>query len=335
MEVYQKNDCKYSAHIFTFFVKINWMNQKLSFYLQENAEPGMTGRADGQYVSQNLSEMEEKIQCPFVWSASFPEITSPKFRGWIIHLLCRAGECTFIYNRKYMRLRKNDALVLSRPDLVSDITCGEDLEVEFVAAPARFLYSLMPANHYGIGGGISLFNNPLMPLSEKDAAKLQNDIRQIRMRMGETDHRFYMELMGSLAQTMVYDLFDFHARLHAITNAGEQTVALVRCMTALMDQGTCRTQRTVAWYAEQLNVTPKYLSETVKRATGHSVMHFIDQYTLSIVINLLKNSPLSLTAISEEMNFTSLSYFTRYVRKHLGMFPGEYRKSLLPVDDRA
>lgn len=45
MEVYQKNDCQYSAHIFTFFVKINWMNQKLSFYLQENAEPGMPGRA--------------------------------------------------------------------------------------------------------------------------------------------------------------------------------------------------------------------------------------------------------------------------------------------------
>lgn len=286
-------------------------------------------------MHKTVAKMEKEACIPFVYSTSFPEITSSEFRGWIIHLICLAGESSFVYNRKYLHLRQYDALVLSRPDLVSDIVCSEDLQVEFIAAPSRFLYSLMPANHYGIGGGISLFDNPLMPLSEKDAAKLQNDIRQIRMRMGETDHRFYMELMGSLVHTMVYDLFDFHARLHAVTNAGEQTVALVRRMTALMDQGTCRTQRTVAWYAEQLNVTPKYLSEAVKRATGHSVMHFIDQYTLSIVIALLKNSPLSLTAISEEMNFTSLSYFTRYVSKHLGMSPGEYRKSLLPVDDRA
>ena len=293
----------------------------------------MPGRADGQYVSQNLSEMEEKIHCPFVWSASFPEITSPKFRGWIIHLLCRAGECTFIYNRKYMRLRKNDALVLSRPDLVSDITCGEDLEVEFVAAPARFLYSLMPANHYGIGGGISLFDNPVMPLSEADAERLSDDFIRIRQRRAETGHHFYKELMGSLAQTMIYDLFDFHSRLHAMTGAGEQTVALVRRLMSLMEQGECRTHRTVAWYADRLNVTPKHLSETVKRATGHSVMYFISQHTLSIVIDLLKNSPLSLSQLSEELGFSSLSYFTRYVRKHLGMSPSDYRKSLLPVDD--
>lgn len=87
-----------------------------------------------------------------------------------------------------MRLRKNDALVLSRPDLVGDITCGEDLEVEFVAAPARFLYSLMPANHYGIGGGISLFDNPVMPLSEADAERLSDDFIRIRQRMAETGH---------------------------------------------------------------------------------------------------------------------------------------------------
>lgn len=101
---------------------------------------------------------------------------------------------------------------------------------------------------------------------------------------------------------------------------------------SLMEQGECRTHRTVAWYADRLNVTPKHLSETVKRATGHSVMYFISQHTLSIVIDLLKNSPLSLSQLSEELGFSSLSYFTRYVRKHLGMSPSDYRKSLLPVD---
>lgn len=109
-----------------------------------------------------------------------------------------------------------------------------------------------------------------------------DDFIRIRQRRAETGHHFYKELMGSLAQTMIYD-----------------------------------THRTVAWYADRLNVTPKHLSETVKRATGHSVMYFISQHTLSIVIDLLKNSPLSLSQLSEELGFSSLSYFTRYVRKHL------------------
>ena len=58
-------------------------------------------------------------------------------------LSCR-GEQLCLQQGKYLHLRQYDALVLSRPDLVSDIVCSEDLQVEFIAAPSRFLYSLMP-----------------------------------------------------------------------------------------------------------------------------------------------------------------------------------------------
>ena len=69
----------------------------------------------------------------------------------------------------------------------------------------------------------------------------------------------------------------------------------------------------------------KYLSETIKRLTGNSVMNLIDKYAVPILIDLLKNSELSLTQISHEMNFSSLSYFSRYAQKHLGMSPSKFR----------
>lgn len=272
-------------------------------------------------------------QIRFVYGTEFTRITASQFRGWIIHLLCMEGECNFVYNHKYTRIGRNDALVLSRPDLVSDIACGDTLKVAFIAAPARFLYSLLPANHYGIGGGISLFDNPVMQLSEKEAAVLGNDLEQIRLRMDDGEHLFYNELIGSLALTMIYDLFDFHARLHSAASTGEQTATLVSRLVALLGSGSCRTERTVAYYADKLCVTPKYLSETVKRITGHSVMKLINQYTLPIVIEMLKHSDMSVAQISDELNFSSQPYFTRYVQKHLGMTPGEYRKSLLPTSE--
>lgn len=279
-----------------------------------------------------FTAMKDK-HIPFIYSDTFTQISSPQYRGWIIHLLCLNGEGSLIFNRKFVRVKRNDALILTRTDLASDIVCGKGLETVFIAAPARFLYSLLPANHYGIGGGISLFDNPVMPLSETEASVLRNDLEQIRLRMNETSHRFYTELMGSLALTMMYDLFDFHARLHATASSGGQTPTLMKRLIGLLEQGTCKTHRTVSYYADCLHVSPKYLSETVKRITGYGMMRLIDQYTLPIVIGLLKNSNLSLTQLSEEMNFTSPSYFTRYVQKHLGMSPGEYRKSLLPVKE--
>ena len=47
----------------------------------------------------------------------------------------------------------------------------------------------------------------------------------------------------------------------------------------------------------------------------------------------LNDERLSLTQIAEIMNFTTLSYFSRYCTKHLGQSPSEYRLSLQPKLD--
>ncbi|WP_315343606.1 AraC family transcriptional regulator [Hoylesella oralis] len=68
----------------------------------------------------------------------------------------------------------------------------------------------------------------------------------------------------------------------------------------------------------------------MRRTTGSSVTSFIDRYTVPMLKGFLEDERLSLTQISEIMNFTSLSYFSRYVSKHLGMTPSQYRMSLQP-----
>lgn len=98
----------------------------------------------------------------------------------------------------------------------------------------------------------------------------------------------------------------------------------------LLSTGICRTEREMRYYAERLNVSPKYLSATVRRMTGHSVTSYIDRHAVPILKNLLNDERLSITQIAEMMNFKTLSYFSRYCKKQLGMSPQEYRKSLQP-----
>ena len=98
----------------------------------------------------------------------------------------------------------------------------------------------------------------------------------------------------------------------------------------LLSTGISRTEREVSYYAERLHVSPKYLSATVKRVTGHSVSSYINRATVPIIKKYLDDERLSLTQISELMHFTSLSYFSRYCSKHLGQSPSEYRQSLQP-----
>jgi len=57
-------------------------------------------------------------------------------------------------------------------------------------------------------------------------------------------------------------------------------------------------------------------------------MSYIDRHTIPILKEYLDNPSLSLTQIADIMNFTSLSYFSRYCTKHLGMSPSAYRSSI-------
>ena len=110
----------------------------------------------------------------------------------------------------------------------------------------------------------------------------------------------------------------------------DRTAYIVKQLMALLATGISRTERDVSYYAERLNVSPKYLSATIKRVTGHSVTSYIDRHTIPILKEYLNDERLSLTQIADMMNFTSLSYFSRYCTKHLGLSPSEYRLSLQP-----
>lgn len=260
-----------------------------------------------------------------------PDImASAELKGWCVHAICFAGTCRFTYNGRTFSMEAGDVAIISFPENVTITSVSPDLRIEAIAAPGEFLNGLLPANHYGIGGGISLFDDPLIHLSEAQLTALSRDFDNILMRLGDTGHRFYRELIGSLFVSMIYDLFDFHSRGHAPVYATTRSMHVVRQLTVMLAAGRCREHRDVAYYADRLSVTPKYLSDTVRRQTGHTVTYYIDRYAVQMVRSYLDNPQMSITQIADEMHFSSVSYFCRYVAKHLGMSPGQYRASLIP-----
>ncbi|MDE5876146.1 MAG: helix-turn-helix domain-containing protein [Muribaculaceae bacterium] len=260
-----------------------------------------------------------------VYSEELNLINSPAFYDCVIHLICTDGICSFRYNERLFTMSVNDIAVISRPQLVTEIKPEDDCKCEYIAAPDKFLHNLLPANNYSIQGCVSLFDNPIIKVSDIDASRFRTDLANIRNRLNNIDHRFYQELMGSLLQTMVYDLFDFHAK----TNDNILTTDRVGYITAqfftLIEGGRPKTQREVSHYAAQLHVTPKYLSDTIKRVTGTSVSTHINNAATAIALEYLKNSNMSVSQIADEMNFSSLSYFSRFCVKHIGMSPMKFR----------
>ena len=270
------------------------------------------------------------MKVDFLFSTDFYGMNARELSNTCMHLICTAGEGSFVFNERCYHIMKNDLVVMPSPHRAKNLAAAPGMQVEWFAADYRFLQNLLPSNNYSIGGSISLNRNPIISLTDAQASRLLEDFHRLGERIDDRNLLFYNEMMGSLCLTMMYDIFEPHAQREATDTHTDRTAYIVKQLMALLATGVSRTERDVSYYAERLNVSPKYLSATIKRLTGHSVTSYIDRHTIPILKDYLGDERLSLTQIAERMNFASLSYFSRYCTKHLGQSPSDYRKSLQP-----
>ena len=84
--------------------------------------------------------------------------------------------------------------------------------------------------------------------------------------------------------------------------------------------------RDVNYYAALLNITPKYLTTIVRQMTGHTPKRIIDHYTVLQLRLRLQNSELSVKQIAWEFNFSDVSFFCRFFKRHTGVSPMQMRE---------
>lgn len=261
------------------------------------------------------------------YSTNFNEINHPKYRGWCIHLLCLEGEGHFLFSGRPVSINRETLLVTSHTELITNLWQTDDLKVVYIAGELRWLYSLLPSNHYGIKGEITLFDNPVIPINEHEFIELHKDIERIHDRIDQTHRYFYLEMIGTQMATFIYDIYEAHRRRDLLNEPlTDRTASIVKRLTTLLESGRSRTHREVAYYAEQLNVSSKYLSDTVSRLTGKNVTALISKYTIPIICQYLDNSKFTIAQIADIMCFSSSAYFSRYCLKHLGVYPTQYRQ---------
>lgn len=83
--------------------------------------------------------------------------------------------------------------------------------------------------------------------------------------------------------------------------------------------------RDVNYYAEQMNISSKYLTNIVNQVTGHTPKTIIDQYVILQLKLHLKRSTQSIKVMAWEFHFADVSFFCRYFKKHTGLTPQQIK----------
>lgn len=90
----------------------------------------------------------------------------------------------------------------------------------------------------------------------------------------------------------------------------------------------CFSERSIPFYASQLHVTPHHLSAIIRKASGHSVMYWINRATIQEAKLLLKTNNAMGYEIADQLHFSSASAFSKFFKRETGMTPKMYQEDM-------
>lgn len=244
-----------------------------------------------------------------------------------VHILCHAGKALFSMMEKRYVIEAGDLAIWQIGSNIYDIAFSSDLDADILLVERNFLIENNPEVAWATKGYVFIKENPVFRLYEKGKRLLQTDFDLIRQRLSESNI-FRREILGRTLQIFLFDLWNVYEE--AINRQEELSNLSASIFHRFMDlvRQYSSSEREVAFYADKLCVSAKYLSEVVKKGSGKPASYWINGYAAQEIVSLLKKPDMTLSEISDRLNFYNPAHFTRFVRKMLGVSPSEYRRKL-------
>jgi AraC-like DNA-binding protein len=246
--------------------------------------------------------------------------------NFIMMALCKKGEAQYSVDTRKQSVKPGDLMFISERHIVANFKASSDFECMFILVSTEFYHSFV-LNVKNVSS-LLLFsmNNPVVSLTKHEMTVYANYYQTIRTKMANTSHHFRVDLVKALLLAMFYDMSNVIWRVEQNENKTVKRADAMFAKFIRLLEDNFRMERRVSWYAEQLGITPKYLSEMVKQVSKRTPNDWIDSYVILEIRVLLKNTTKSIREIAEAVNFPNQSFFGKYFREHMGMSPSEFRK---------
>ena len=271
--------------------------------------------------------MEESLDIILVESLGSEEVPQDFMQSYFTHILCHSGGGQFSMDNKRYRIEKGDIAILLPNAKIHELMFTPDFKASFLLVS----FELMSKNNPDIGWGIKAYlfskENPVVSLESASVEKCEHYFHLLQEKYQDSGHRFRIEIVNLQLKMFVMEMWNlFAGRMEQQVKSNEKSSLFQRYLQLV--QLHCMEERQVDFYASKLFVTPKYLSEVCKKSSGKNASEWIQNYTTTRLILLLRNEQLTFAQIADSMNFSSQSFFSRYVKKVLGCSPSDYRARL-------
>lgn len=244
------------------------------------------------------------------------------------HLYCHSGSIHFMFNDKKMVCKSGQFLFWFAESNLSELAFSKNFKASVLLAEKDFLMDNIPDQSWSINAQLHSRVYPIKDIQSKPIKeKILTNFKRLNERFLEADHRFYEEILKLQMQVFILEMWHTFANEYDQRKHSLQTGTLYEQFIQLLQQH-CLKHREVQFYSNELNITAKYLNHLCKIHSGMTASDWIKRHAKERIILLLQNKNLNISEIADEMEFSSRSFFTRYVKTILGVTPSEFRDRL-------
>jgi AraC-like DNA-binding protein len=237
------------------------------------------------------------------------------------------GWITMLYNDHEVYYTKDDLIIYTPGMVVSVINISDDYRGICLVADKDFA-----------------FESPTMRDAIRAAYLPAVELREPRLTLAEDDNLHLMELMGIIRRYLLSAGHPFRSECLRTTyglfllelNAIQERTIRDRRFPKRIEELFFDFLRLVpihfadrhdvAFYASQLCITPRYLSQIVREVSGRTVADYINQMLLMEASYLLQQTSLPIVDIADRLHFSEAASFTRFFTRNKGMTPREFRR---------
>lgn len=166
----------------------------------------------------------------------------------------------------------------------------------------------------------ALFSRPSVNISLEELNRL-DEIIKIMARESQKKDKDY-ELIKALLNVLIIHCYNLSETYPVLNKHNNENYNSFRILL----QENFRKEHHVKFYADQLNISTRVLTQCVKISTLKTPKQLIDQYLLLEAKRLLYWSNVSSKEITFQLGFETDSYFNRFFKKHTGQTPKEFHK---------
>ena len=245
------------------------------------------------------------------------------------------GWITMLYNGREIHYTKDDLIIYTPGIVISVIDISDDYRGICLVADKDFVFE-SPTMRDAIRAAylpVVEMKEPRLTLMEEDNHHLMVLMGIIRRYLLSADHPFRSECIRTTYGLFLLELNAIQERTIRDRRFPKRIEELFFDFLRLVPIHFTK-HHDVGFYASQLCITPRYLSQIVRNVSGRTVIDYINQMLLMEASYLLQQTSLPIADIAVRLHFSETASFTRFFTRTKGINPSEYRRDHHKIENR-